>query len=61
MQKKRKAFTRKIDTKTDDFGTILKSIKVFLSEPFIAAVDDTDYTYKWSATTCEWKNEENIL
>ncbi len=55
MQKKWKAFTRKIDTNTDDFGTVLKSIKEFLSEPFTAAVDDTDYPYKWSAATCEWK------
>lgn len=54
MQKKWKAFTRKIDTKSDDFGTVLKSIKEFLSEPFTAAVDDTDYPYKWSAATCEW-------
>lgn len=55
MQKKWKAFTRKIDTKADDFGTVLKSIKEFLSEPFTAAVDDTDYPYKWSAAICEWK------
>lgn len=55
MQKKWKAFTRKIDTKTDDFGTVLKSIKEFLSEPFEAVVDDTDYPYNWSATICEWK------
>lgn len=54
MQKKWKAFTRKIDTKADDFGTVLKSIKEFLSEPFTAALDDTDYPYKWSAATCEW-------
>lgn len=54
MQKKWKAFTRKIDTKADDFGTVLKSIKEFLSEPFTAAIDDTDYPYKWSAATCEW-------
>lgn len=30
MQKKWKAFYRKIDTKTDDFSTVLKTIKVFL-------------------------------
>lgn len=54
MQKKRKAFTRKIDTKADDFGTVLKRIEEFLSEPFTAAVDDTDHPYKWSAATCEW-------
>lgn len=55
MQKKWKAFTRKIDTKTDDFGNVLKNIKEFLSEPFEAVVDDTDYPYNWSATICEWK------
>ena len=38
MQKKWKAFCRKIDTKTDDFNTVLKTIKEFLIEPFIAAV-----------------------
>ena len=37
MQKKWKAFIRKIDTETDDFSTVLNSIKAFLSEPFAAA------------------------
>ena len=39
MQKKWKAFVRKIDTKIDDFSTVLKTIKTFLSEPFIAAME----------------------
>lgn len=39
MQKKWKAFTRKIDTKTGDFSTVLKTIKVFLTKPFTAAVE----------------------
>lgn len=39
MQKKWKAFCRKIDTKIDDFSTVLKTIKVFLAEPFAAAVE----------------------
>ncbi len=33
MQKKWKAFVRKIDTKTDDYGTVLRTIKVFLIKP----------------------------
>ena len=37
MQKKWKAFCRKIDSKTDDFSTVLKTIKVFLTKPFKAA------------------------
>lgn len=38
MQKKWKAFIRKIDTETDDFSTVLKTIKAFLTEPFAMAV-----------------------
>ena len=39
MQKKWKAFCRKIDTKTDDYGTVLKRIKEFLTELYTAAVN----------------------
>lgn len=54
MQKKWKAFTHKIDTKTDDFSTVLKKIKVFLKEPFTATVRDKEFTGKWSAANGEW-------
>ena len=54
MQKKWKAFCRKIDTKTDDFGTVLRTIKVFLTEPFTAAVKSNEFTEKWSAADGEW-------
>lgn len=54
MQKKWKAFVRKIDTKTDDFGTVLRTIKVFLTKPFTAAVGDKEFTEKWSANNGEW-------
>lgn len=37
MQKKWNAFTKKIDTETDDFKTVLNTIKTFLAEPFAAA------------------------
>ena len=39
MQKKWKAFIRKIDTETDDFSTVLKTIKAFLTEPFAMAAE----------------------
>ena len=55
MQKKWKAFVRKIDTKTDDYGTVLKTIKEFLTEPFIAAVKSEAFTEKWSAANGEWR------
>ena len=54
MQKKWKAFCRKIDTKTDDFNTVLKTIKAFLIEPFMAAVKGKEFTKKWSAADGEW-------
>lgn len=37
--KKRKAFVRKIDTKTDNYSTVIKTIKAFLTKPFTAAVE----------------------
>lgn len=54
MQKKWKAFVRKIDTKTDDYGTVLKTIKEFLTEPFVAAVKGKEIIDKWSAYSGEW-------
>lgn len=54
MQKKWKAFVRKIDTKTDDYSTVLKTIKAFLTKPFTAAVGGKEFTEKWSAVNGEW-------
>ena len=54
MQKKWKAFVRKIDTKTDDYSTVLKTMKAFLTEPFVAAVKSEAFTEKWSAANGEW-------
>ena len=38
MQKKWNAFTKKIDTETEEFSTVLSMIKIFLSEAFIEAI-----------------------
>lgn len=57
MQKKWKAFCRKIDTKTDDFNTLLKTIKEFLIEPFIAAVEDKIFTAQWYSSENKWNKE----
>ncbi len=56
MQKKWKAFCRKIDTKTDDFDTVLRTIKEFLKEPYIAALENKEFTESWSAKNCGWNN-----
>ena len=55
MQKKWKAFIRKIDTQTDDYSTVLKTINVFLTEPFIAAVENREFEEKWTAADGRWK------
>lgn len=54
MQKKWKAFVSKIDTKTDDYSTVLKTIKMFLTKPFTETVRDKEFTEKWSAANSEW-------
>ena len=54
MQKKWKAFVKKINTKTDDFKTVLDTIKRFMEDPFRAANGDTEYYGKWSAYNGVW-------
>ena len=54
MQKKWKAFCRKINTKIDDYDAVLKTIQEFLSKPYGAAVSDRDFSEKWSAYEGKW-------
>ena len=54
MQKKWKAFVRKIDTKTDDYSTVLKTIKAFLTKPFAATVENKEFIQQWSAANGDW-------
>lgn len=55
MQKKWKAFCRKINTKIDDFDTVLNLIKEFLTEPYKAAVENADFHLKWSVEKQIWE------
>ena len=54
MQKKWKAFVRKIDAKTDDYSTVLNTIKAFLAKPFAAAIEGKDFSKQWIANNGEW-------
>lgn len=54
MKKKWRAFCRKIDTKTDDYSIVLRTIKIFLSKPFMAAVEDNEYSGQWSVSDGKW-------
>lgn len=55
MQKKWKAFVRKIEAKTDDFSKVIGAIDLFLAEPIKAAVENTSFTAHWNATDNKWK------
>ena len=55
MQKKWKAFVRKIETKTDDFSKVIGTINLFLAEPIKAAVENTAFTAHWTALDNNWK------
>ena len=55
MQKKWKAFCRKIDTQTDDFSIVLRTIKVFLTKLFIAVLSKTEFSQQWIAAESQWK------
>ncbi len=54
MQKKWKAFCRKIDIKTDDFSTVLRTIKTFLMKPFMSATENKEFDEQWSAQNSNW-------
>ena len=54
MQKKWKAFCRKIDPKTDTFSKVIETINLFLAEP-IKAAESTAFTAHWTASENEWK------
>lgn len=54
MQKKWKAFVRKINTKTDDYSTVLKTIRIFLEKPFTAVAENKTFTERWSAANSKW-------
>lgn len=55
MQKKWKAFLKKIDTETEDFRVVLDEIKAFLDEPFKAVLENREFTKHWSVNVQMWK------
>ena len=59
MQKKWKAFCRKIDIATNDYSSVLETIASFLEEPFTAAIiDNIEFNKKWSAISNEWGSQD---
>jgi predicted nucleotidyltransferase component of viral defense system len=58
MQKKWKAFVRKIDTKTDDFDVVLETMALFLGEPYKNVIANSEFTEQWIANDNCWKKRE---
>ena len=54
MLKKWAAFCRRIDTRTDDFSAVLRSIRALLEKPLAAAVTGGDFTASWDASRGMW-------
>ena len=54
MQKKWTAFCKKINTESD-FNTVLETIRVFLLQPYQAALEDKDYTKTWAVRKQSWE------
>ena len=54
MQKKWKAFVKKIDVEMDEFPVILQSIKVFLFEPYMAIMNEENFEKNWDARERKW-------
>lgn len=55
MQKKWKAFCRKIDTKTDSYSTVLRTIRAFLTKPIAAVINKDSFGEQWVAATNVWE------
>lgn len=54
MQKKWKAFTKKIDAEIDEFPVILQSINDFLCEPYTAVMNGQVFEKQWDADEGSW-------
>ncbi len=55
MQKKWKAFVRKINIKVEDYDTVLRTMKAFLTEPFFTVVENSECPKQWSAQNNRWQ------
>lgn len=61
MQKKWKAFCRKIAVKTDDFHVVLDTISKFLSAPYHAALTGDSFAAVWSSAEFRWSEADSSI
>ncbi|MCF0116485.1 MAG: nucleotidyl transferase AbiEii/AbiGii toxin family protein [Bacilli bacterium] len=56
MQKKWNSFCIKISTINIDYNDVLNTIKIFLTDPYKAAIESKSITKNWSAAENKWIN-----
>lgn len=54
MQKKWKAFTKRVDVEMNEFPVILQSINEFLCEPYTAVMNGQVFEKQWNANEVSW-------
>lgn len=59
MQKKWKAFTKKINVEVEEFPLILQRMNEFLWEPYTAVIKGTVYEKRWNANEGSWISTKN--
>ena len=59
MKQKWTAFIKKIDIQTDDFYHIIDTMEMFLSEPFTAYINNTNFHEIWNSTKLRWEAEKD--
>lgn len=55
MQRKWKAFIKKIDAKTDDFSKVINTIDDFLRFPIETTLNGTNFLMQWKASSNIWE------
>ncbi len=55
MQKKWKAFTKKISTTADDYKSVLNTMKSFMEKPYKAAIENNVFSKHWTASIRKWE------
>lgn len=55
MQRKWKAFIKKIEAKTDDFSKVINTIDDFLRFPIETALNGTNFLMQWKASSNIWE------
>ncbi|MDD3000355.1 MAG: nucleotidyl transferase AbiEii/AbiGii toxin family protein [Candidatus Riflebacteria bacterium] len=60
MQKKWKAFSKKVKIEVDNFKTVIDTIRAFLEQPYTAVMQNKQYKTHWVASEQTWKTPPGL-